>query len=450
MKSWICGSVLVILGLLATLCSAVVCGQIDWLHLIVIIFTLYSGLILLAALLERRRRGMKNDCYRPFVSCVVPALNEEDVIEATVRSLCGVQYRKNGKPNFEVVVVDDGSDDSTLDILHGLQQELPLLKVVERRLPDAGQGKAAALNHGLRVSGGDVIAVFDADTRVEPNFLIKSVACLYDRSVGGVQGRVRIYNSGQNMLTLAQDDEFSVLAHLVQMSKDVLDGMTALGGNGQLTRRSALQEVGGWNDLSTTEDLDLTVRLLLKGYSVRYCGDAVVWQEAVPDVKALLRQRVRWVEGFIKCLFDYAIPLMTRPISAFKRIDGLASLVRCLIPLLVLTAYLSVVLSLAMGTRYTNHVPWWLFAAASGIFFGITLVGIRVLQGLSLMHTLARVVLYWAYNFIWFFAVPMGFINCVKNINTIRWDKTEHRGDSPLIKLTNVPSMVYPLAEVVE
>lgn len=450
MKSWICGSVLLVAGLLATLYSAVVWGELDWLHLTIIVFTLYSGLILIAGFQDRRRRGMKNDCYRPFVSCLIPARNEEEVIEATVRSLCRMQYRKNGRPNFEVVVVDDGSTDETLDILRGLQEELPLLKVIERRPPEAGHGKSAVLNHGLRGSRGEIVAVFDADTRVEPSFLIKSVACLYDPSIGGVQGRVRIYNAGQNLLTTMQEDEFSVLAHLVQLSKDALNGMTGLGGNGQLTRRSALEEVGGWNELSTTEDLDLTLRLLLRGYSVRYCGDAIVWQEAVPNSKALLRQRVRWAEGFIKCLFDYAIPLMTRPMSAFKRFDGLASLVRCLIPMWVLTAYVSMACGVLLGTELSNHVPWYLFAAASGVFFAMTFLGIYLIQGLSVLQTTWRVVLYWLYNFIWFFAVPMGFINCLKNLDTIRWDKTEHRGDQPRVTLPSVAAMPYPLVEVIE
>jgi 1,2-diacylglycerol 3-beta-glucosyltransferase len=345
--------------------------------------------------------------------------------------------------------MDDGSTDATLDILRALQRELPILKIVERKPPECGRGKSAVLNHGLRASRGEIIAVFDADTRVEPNFLIKSVACLYDPTVGGVQGRVRIYNAHQNLLTIVQEDEFSVLAHLVQASKDVLNGMTGLGGNGQLTRRAAIEQVGGWNELSTTEDLDLTIRLLLEGYSVRYCGEAVLWQEAVPRGYPLLRQRVRWAEGFIKCLFDYTLPLMSRPMPLFKRIDGLASLARCVIPMWVLTAYIALALGMVMGTQYHNGLPWWLFASASGVFFGITFLGIYTVQQLSLVHTAWRVVLYWAYNFIWFFAVPMGFVNCLKNLNTIRWDKTEHCGErQPRVSLPAVAPM--HLAEVVE
>lgn len=451
MKAWTWGSALVICALVATLASAIAFGQIDWLHIIIGIFTIVSGIMLFAGLGDRSRKGaLKSDCYRPFVSCLIAAHNEQEVIEATVRSLCQMNYRKKGKPNFEVVVVDDGSTDDTLAILQSLQRELPLLKIVERKPPECAKGKSAVLNHGLRASRGEVIAVFDADTRVESNFLIKSVPCMIDPEVGGVQGRVRIYNAQENLLTLAQEDEFSVLAHLAQSSKDVLNGMTGLGGNGQLTRRTAVEEVGGWNELSATEDLDLTLRLLMNGYSVRYCGEAVLWQEAVSHGHALLRQRVRWSEGFIKCLFDYSWPMLTRPMPLFKRFDGFTSLVRCLIPMWMLVAYLALGIGYASGTPLTNSVPWWLFASASGVFFAVTFLGILTMQQLSVPRTVTRVVLYWAYNFIWVLAVPLGFVNCLKNLDGIRWDKTEHRGDQPRVSVAHVPSMSLPLAEVVD
>ena len=451
MKSWIWGSVLLIAALVSTLASALTWGHIDWLHVVIISFTLYSGLVLFAALGDSKRRGgLKSECYRPFVSCLVPAHNEQDVIEATVRSLCRMNYRKKGKPNFEVVVVDDGSTDDTLAILQALQRELPLLKIVERKPPNCARGKSAVLNHGLQVSRGEVIAVFDADTRVEPNFLVQCVSCLIDPTVGGVQGRVRIYNANQNLLTLVQEDEFSVMAHMVQVSKDVLNGMTGLGGNGQLTRRTALEEVGGWNELSATEDLDLTLRLLLRGYSVRYCGDAVLWQEAVSRGYPLLRQRVRWAEGFIKCLFDYALPLLVHPMPLFKRIDSLMSLVRCLLPMWALAAYVALGLGFLCGTPLSNSIPWWLMAAASGTFFAVTFLGLYTYQQLTVVQAVWRVVLCWGYNFIWFLAVPLGFVNCLKNLDSIRWDKTEHRGDQPRVSVAGVPAMTLPLAEVVD
>lgn len=458
MKTWIWGSCVLVASLLTSLVAGLFLQKIDWIHITVLFFTFYGVAILAVPVMGKRRRFLKNDCYRPFVSVLVPARNEENVIEATVRSLCRMHYRKNGRPNFEVVVIDDRSTDQTLSIVQRLAEEFSLVRVVRRFPDEPGTGKSVVLNEGLRFSKGEIIAVFDADTRVEPNFLLKTVAYLYDPEVGGVQGRVRIYNPRQNLLTSMQEDEFSVMAHLVQLAKDALCGMTALGGNGQLTRRDAVEKVGGWNELSSTEDLDLTIRLLTAGYGVRYSPEAILWQEAVPNWSALLRQRVRWAEGFIKCLFDYTIPLFWhRGIHWFKRVDGFLSLIRVLLPMWVVVAYIAMGAQMAQGLSLDSEVPTWLFMAATWSFFAITFACIYKVQCLSVQATLVRVAKYWVYNFIWVVAVPIGFVNCLRNLNTIQWDKTVHRGDLPLVAIPSAPPRAYrqatgstTFAEVIE
>ncbi|MBM3461085.1 MAG: glycosyltransferase family 2 protein [Armatimonadetes bacterium] len=443
MKSWIWGSAALILALTASVVAGVVYRQIDWLHATIVFFTIYGAALLVVPLFPRRKPALKNDCYRPFVSVLIPARNEEDVIEATVRSVCAMQYRKNGKPHFEVLVIDDASSDQTPYILARLEQEFPMLRTVRRYADRKVSGKSAVLNEGLRGATGEIIAVFDADTRVEPNFLVKTVACLYDPQVGGVQGRVRIYNSDHNALTAVQEDEFSVFAHLVQLGKDALNGLTALGGNGQLTRRAALEACGGWNEMSTTEDLDLTLQMLLRGYSVRYCGEAVLWQEAVPTWRALLRQRIRWTEGFIKCFFDYGFPVLFGRIPLFKKWDALFSLLRVLLPLWMLVAYLSIGTSMLAGMSAHSTLPQWLFWAASTAFFAVTWLGIRAMSAPPFFHSVVRVIHYWLYNFIWLLAVPLGFVNCLKHFNTIVWDKTDHRGDRHMVPMASVPHLSY-------
>lgn len=454
MKSWIWGSIMVIVAIAASLVAGFAYQQIDWLHGLVIFFTVYGIMLLVVPMVGRPKAPMKNDCYRPFVSILIPARNEEHVIEATVRSLCGLQYRKNGKPNYEILVLDDGSTDQTPAICHRLEQELSQVRHVRRTGDRAGKGKSAVLNEGLNMATGEIIAVFDADTRVEPNFLVKTVAYLYDPQVGGVQGRVRIYNPKQNILTAVQEDEFSVLAHLVQLAKDGIGGMTALGGNGQLSRRSALEAVGGWNEMSTTEDLDLTLRLLLKGFSVRYCPEAVLWQEAVPTWNALLRQRVRWSEGFIKCVFDYTVPLMFGPVRRITpRWDGFLSLVRVLIPLWVIIGYLLIGHSYLTGVELPTQLPHEVYIGVTVAFFLVTFLGIWRVQMVSFTEAVLRVVRFWAYNFIWMLAVPLGFVSCIRNLNRIEWDKTVHRGDHGMTAVPSVAPILYrqtPGASLVE
>ena len=104
----------------------------------------------------------------PFVSIFIPAHNEEYTIEDTVRSVCGLDYHnEEGEPQYELIVVNDGSTDSTGEILSNLKKELPQVKIVTRHPPRSGKGKGFVLNDALTLSRGEIIGVFDADTQVK-------------------------------------------------------------------------------------------------------------------------------------------------------------------------------------------------------------------------------------------------------------------------------------------
>ncbi|MHB2015641.1 MAG: glycosyltransferase family 2 protein [Candidatus Xenobia bacterium] len=428
MRSTIGGSILVATLLLGSFSLSCQSNHLEWLHETVVVFTYYAVILLGVAVFASKRQGRRSDMYRPFVTCLVPARNEACVIEGTVRSLAAMGYRKNGRPNFEIIVLDDNSDDGTWDVLTRLTDEIPNLRIIHRGPDRAGTGKSAVLNEGLANSQGEIVAVFDGDSVVEPGFLRKTVPYLYDPKVGGVQGRVRIYNHDRNVLTALQEDEFAVLAHLTQIGKDRVEGVTCLGGNGQLTRRSILQEVGGWNVMSTTEDLDLSLRMLLMGSSIRYCGDAVVWQEGVETWKALIRQRARWAEGFIKSLFDYGWSMLFSPMSVVQRLDAVVSLTRILIPLWLWVAYLITGVYALFGIRYAPDLSGWFYVLASWGFFVVMTAGMYQQMDCSWLGAMIRVMRYWIYNSIWVVVVPIGFMNCMRNFNRIRWDKTHHGG----------------------
>lgn len=440
MRSWIYGSVFIALLLLSGAIFGLLVKRVDWLQLLMLFFTFYGLYLIVISLITGHRKFLKNDCYRPYVSAVIPARNEENVIEATVRSLCSMSYKKNNRPNFEVIVMDDCSTDQTYDILTNLQKELPNLKVVRRSPEVCGNGKSAVLNEALNYCDGELVAVFDADTRVEPDFLKKSVAYLYDSKVGGIQGRVRIYNARTNILTALQEDEFSIMNHYVQMTKDVMNGLTGLGGNGQITKKKAVEDVGGWNELSTTEDFDLTVRLAMKGWHVRYCPEAVLWQEGVETWGALLRQRVRWAEGLLKCLFDYFWQYLAAKIDLSRKIDGVLSMIRISVSLWIMVGYTFVFATLFHGVNFYSWIPPWFLFSTSILLFSAMLLLMWKNTSINFVELVLRVFRYWFYNFVWVVAVPTAFFKCLKNTNSIHWDKTFHKGHAPY----PVPNMVKP------
>jgi cellulose synthase/poly-beta-1,6-N-acetylglucosamine synthase-like glycosyltransferase len=166
---------------------------------------------------------------------------------------------------------------------------------------------------------------------------------------------------------------------------------------------------------------------------VRYCPDAELWQEGVETMESLLRQRSRWAEGFVKCLFDYFVSLLFSPIGLVKKFDGFITLTRVLMPFFIWIAYIFTVVALYQGVSLTCApvIPPWLFVSATWIFFITLFAAFYRFNASSVANTAWRIARYWLYNFaVWTLAVPIGFYNGLKNLNTVAWDKTFHRGES--------------------
>lgn len=233
---------------------------------------------------------------------IVPALNEEVTIADSVLRLLALPLHRR-----RVVVIDDGSDDRTAEILAAIDH--PDLFVLSRRPPRAREGKAAALNYAYRSlrempdRERTIVAIVDADGRLHPRAPYFAAAHFRDPAVGGVQSLVRIYNRS-NLLTWLQDVEFSVYGHLYQAGRDGW-GTAGMGGNGQFNRLSALDSIadatGPWKD-RLTEDQDLGLRLLVAGWEGRQELRATIEQQGLSRPRPLLRQRTRWSQGNLQAI----------------------------------------------------------------------------------------------------------------------------------------------------
>jgi len=243
-----------------------------------------------------------NDLFFVFM---VPCLNEEFVLGRTLQNLLD-----QPGSNFAVMVIDDGSDDQTAAIARSFDPER--VWVFQRTAPEARQGKGEALNAAYRylthsdvLKGRDpksvVVAIFDADGRIQRNAIFETSRYFSDPKTAAVQIGVRMYNADHSLLTRMQDMEFVVFTEIFQRSRQHL-GSVGMGGNGQFCRLEALQSLGDapWTDC-LTEDLDLGVRLLLGGWSNRFAHKSYVSQQAVTDARRLVRQRARWFQGHLQC-----------------------------------------------------------------------------------------------------------------------------------------------------
>jgi cellulose synthase/poly-beta-1,6-N-acetylglucosamine synthase-like glycosyltransferase len=231
--------------------------------------------------------------HTPFATVVVPAYDESVGIERAVRSLAASDY-----PDFEVVVVDDGSTDGTADLVERL--ELERVRVI--RQPNAG--KPAALNCGIAAARGDVIVMVDADTVFERDSLRKVVAPLAAREVGAVSGNTKVGNRN-GLLARWQHIEYVMGFNLDRRLFDVLNCMPTVPGAIGAVRFDALADVGGISSDTLAEDTDLTIAIGRAGWKVVYAEEARAWTEAPATLSALWRQRYRWSYGTMQAVWKH-------------------------------------------------------------------------------------------------------------------------------------------------
>jgi 1,2-diacylglycerol 3-beta-glucosyltransferase len=403
--------------------------------LLVLFIVLYTWLITMA-MVHQKRMDLKrpkpvNTAYTPTVSIVIAAFNEEVVIEETLRALLRLNY-----PAYDILVMDDRSTDATPQILERLSQEcaengLSHFRYYSRQGDDIA-GKPSALNQSLEMTTGEVICVFDADAFVEPDFLQKIIPFLADENVGAVQARKVIVNWNENTLTRCQEYEYCLDAHF-QNGRDSVRGAVELRGNGQLVKREALAELNGWNPNTLTDDLDLSSRLHIEGWDIRFAHKVLVYEEGITDFKSLLKQRRRWTEGTLFRYLEYAGPLIrSRKASLRTTLDMVAYLLEFLLPLWLALDFVQLGWSLLRSDpEPTRIISSFLVVPVFCVSMSVALVvAIIRFKRPPLLHALTWGLLTGLYmTVLWF---PLVFGIMVKVLfqprRRTRWDKTSHTG----------------------
>jgi cellulose synthase/poly-beta-1,6-N-acetylglucosamine synthase-like glycosyltransferase/peptidoglycan/xylan/chitin deacetylase (PgdA/CDA1 family) len=273
-----------------------------------VILIAIGALVLLRAVLlfalashhVRISRGREVGEHAPSVAIVVPAYNEEVVIERAVRSLAASEYE-----DFEVVVVDDGSTDRTAELVAGL--DLDNVRLVRQ---DNG-GKAAALNTGVEMTQSEVLVMVDGDTLFEPDTLKKLVRPFADPAVAGVSGNTKVGNR-QGLLGRWQHIEYVIGFNLDRRMYEVLQCTPTVPGAAGAFRREDLAAIGGVPSDTLAEDTDLTLAIGRTGRRVVYADDARAWTEAPSTLGTLWRQRYRWAFGTMQSVWKHRGAIASR------------------------------------------------------------------------------------------------------------------------------------------
>ncbi len=280
----------------------------------------------LAIAFELKRRTASWKEY-PFVSIVVPAFNEAKTIGGCIKSLLASNYDR-----FEIILVDDGSKDGTLEEMRKFEGHHNV-KIISQ----TNGGKASALNHGYDLTKGDIIIFADADGIFEVDTIRRLVEAFIDDKVACCCG-----NDAPIGLHFAMTKLQNLQAHVgtgyVRRALSCLNCLPIVSGNIGAFRRSVLDEIGLFKVGFIGEDLELTWRIHKAGYKVAFEPKALVRAEAPHTWKGLWKQRVRWARGFIQTLQIHS-DLMFRK-SAFGLYLPVNSIAMLIIPLLQLAAIL--------------------------------------------------------------------------------------------------------------
>lgn len=229
----------------------------------------------------------------PFITIMVPAHNEEVVIEDTIDYL----MTKINYGNYEVLVTDDGSTDETPAILARLQKKYPKLRVIRI---DKNKGKAHAFDIGMAFAKGRLILSNDADTVPEPDALSNYVnyfICPGGRNISAVTANMDVKNR-TSLLGKSQTVEFSSIVGIIKRTQaGVLGGLYAYSGANTMYRKDALIDVGGFRQDRATEDISIAWDHQLNGWISVFAPTIIFFMEVPVSLPMLYRQRKRWAKG---------------------------------------------------------------------------------------------------------------------------------------------------------
>ena len=225
----------------------------------------------------------------PKISIIVPAFNEAKTITNCIRSLQDLDY-----PNFEIIVVDDGSNDATYEVAN----QCDGAKVFRQK----NQGKPIALNNGISHSSGEIILTVDADTELDRNAL-KPIANRFacNDKLGAVAGNVKVKRE-PTILNTIQSAEYATGINLVRKGQSVLGTVMVVPGPVAALKKEAIEQVGLFSDDTFAEDFDITVKILKKGYEIEYEEASLAYTDTPKSTEDLIKQRRRWYRGMLQVL----------------------------------------------------------------------------------------------------------------------------------------------------
>ncbi|MGE5498987.1 MAG: glycosyltransferase [Syntrophothermus sp.] len=268
--------------------------------LFVLLFRYFSILAMAYLYITKYTVENKHDYY-PFVSIIVPVYNEGKVLEASINSLLQLDY-----PNYEIIIVNDGSTDNTKEVgqtLIGFHQgKHASVRVSMISKPNGGKSKA--LNAGIQYSKADFVLCMDGDSQLGMNTLRDGIKHFADPSIGAVAGNVKVMNR-QKMWTDLQALEYVEGLNMPRSAQSFIKLVNIIPGPIGIFRKKAIVDAGWYSSDTFAEDADLTLKIMAAGWKIYYEQNAISYTEAPEKLLQLLKQRYRWTRGILQSILKH-------------------------------------------------------------------------------------------------------------------------------------------------
>lgn len=311
----------------------------------------------------------------PSLSVIIPAYNEEENISQTIESVVNSDYPKD---KIQVILVDDGSNDGTLSVMHAYAKRYPkLVQVISKK----NGGKGTALNAGLKEAKGELISTLDSDSYVVPDAFRKMTGFFSDANVAAVTSVLKVANP-KNFLQEMQRIEYLVTVFSRRLLS-YLNAVNVTPGPLSMFRAEVFRKVGGYDENNILEDQEMALRIQGHNYRIESAMDSVVYTNTPDSFKALTRQRIRWNRGGVRNILKHHY-LVGREYGDFGMVIMPLSIISIIATFLVLL--------LAVWELFSGNTIW----SVIGTY------GIRgLLIGVSPVHVLGAILvassILWAY-----------------------------------------------------
>ena len=377
--------------------------------------------------LSKNMKIANNDVYKsqafskniPTLDILVAARDEQNVIARLVERLFNLDYPSE---KLKIYIIDDGSVDDTPIILKKLSQKYEKLNIISRS-KSAGGGKSGALNHALKSISSEWVLILDADAQLKNDTLQRVLTFAQNGSWAAVQLRKSVLNTSKNFLTNCQGIEMAMDAYF-QLGRLYSTGVSELRGNGQLVRKDILLRCGSFNENTVTDDLDLSVRLLLSQSKIGIFWDPPVMEEAVEDVYALFRQRQRWAEGGLQRFFDYGRNLIFSKLTFIQKFDlTYFFILQYALPIISLVDLIVCLLFFKSPIYWPVSITAFILSATAS-WLGCH----KKHEGPALPNNSIVIILYLVYLSHWFIIIPLVTLKMSIFPKKIIWKKTTHLG----------------------